>query len=110
MQIIKNNFHELDEVSTIAYCGNLKLLGFEKICQENINMWVALIKLKNITYYKTLKFIRYRDKTLPNVKYSIIIENTVLGDIDLVNFKPTATYSILEIIPQDLLEHLDNIA
>lgn len=111
MQIVKKPSPIIDYSSkgTLGYFGNTKLLGFNCLENEESYTWYAIIENKKKVEHKLLKFIKIRDEYMPYKKIDIVITNTISGDLKLTEFKPLKTHSILEIIPQELLNFIDSL-
>lgn len=114
MQILKNKnvkskFSNSEYSQTIGYFGQTRLLGFDFIENDNVELWVARVVSGDTIELKELKFIKTRDKYLPSKKIDIYITNTVNGDIKLTDFKALQSHSILESIPKELLNYVDTI-
>lgn len=114
MQILKNmdlksNFNKSEYSKTIGYFGKTRLLGFEYIKDSCSELWMAKVIDDNKISLKELKFIKTKDALLPSKKIDIYILNTTHGDVKLTDFKATQTYSILETIPDELMNYIDLI-
>lgn len=93
----------------LGYFGNLRLLGYEKLEDENNELWTAILMYDGKLERKLLKFEKRYDAYLPYKTIQIIVENTSCGDIYITDFKPLLNHSMLETLPQELLKFIKNI-
>lgn len=111
MQIVNNIEKPIDYSykNMLGYFQSMRLINFEKVENEQEDLWVANLLYNNQLEKRKLKFIKNLDSFLPLKTIDIVIEDTSVGDVFLVDFKPVITHSILEIIPDDLISYVQKI-